>query len=156
MLSYLVAQRRREIGIRMALGASRETVLGGVMAHGLALTLIGIAAGLGAAIMSTRLMKTLLFEVSPNDPVTLSCVAGVITVVAAAACLIPALRATQVGIQSWRSGTSNARAPFLHSSPRRFASLECRGPHARVPSLLALRRSARSHHRGTNLPRVSH
>jgi predicted permease len=96
VLSYLVAQRRREIGIRIALGASRETVLGGVMAHGLVLTFIGLAAGLGAAIVSTRLMKTLLFEVSPNDPLTLSCVAGVITIVAAAACLIPALRATRV------------------------------------------------------------
>ena len=94
MLSYLVTQRRREIGIRMALGAGRETVLGSVMAHGLTLALIGLVAGL-AALMLTRLMKALLFEVSPNDPATLAGVAALITVVAAAASL-PAVRATRV------------------------------------------------------------
>ena len=96
MLSYLVTQRRREIGIRMALGAGRETVLGSVMAHGLTLALIGLVAGLAAALMLTRLMKALLFEVSPNDPATLAGVAALITVVAAAASLLPAVRATRV------------------------------------------------------------
>jgi predicted permease len=96
MLSYLVTQRRREIGIRMALGAGRETVLGSVMAHGLTLALIGLVAGLAVALMLTRLMKTLLFEVSPNDPATLAGVAALITVVAAAASLVPAVRATRV------------------------------------------------------------
>jgi putative ABC transport system permease protein len=96
MLSYQVAQRRREIGIRMALGAGRGTVLGSVMAHGLTLALIGLAAGLAAALMLTRLMKALLFEVSPNDPATLAGVAALIAVVAAAASLVPAVRATRV------------------------------------------------------------
>jgi predicted permease len=96
MLSYLVTQRRREIGIRMALGAGRETVLGSVMAHGLTLALIGLVAGLAAALMLTRLMKALLFEVSPNDPATLAGVTVLITVVAAAASLLPAIRATRV------------------------------------------------------------
>jgi predicted permease len=96
MLSYLVTLRRREIGIRMALGAARETVLGDVMAHGLTLALSGLVAGLAAALMLTRLMKTLLFEVSPNDPATLAGVAALITVVAAAASLVPAVRATRV------------------------------------------------------------
>ena len=96
MLSYLVTQRRREIGIRMALGAGRETVLGSVMAHGLTLALIGLVAGLAAALMLTRLMEALLFEVSPNDPATLAGVAALITAVAAAASLLPAVRATRV------------------------------------------------------------
>jgi putative ABC transport system permease protein len=96
MLSYLVTQRRREIGIRMALGAGRETVLGSVMADGLTLALVGVGAGLAAALMLTRLMEALLFEVSPNDPGTLAGVAALITVVAAAASLGPAVRATRV------------------------------------------------------------
>jgi ABC-type antimicrobial peptide transport system permease subunit len=80
----------------MALGASRETVLYGVMAHGLTLALIGVAAGLGAALMLTRLMEALLFEVSPQDPATLAGVAALIMVVAALASLVPAVRATRV------------------------------------------------------------
>ena len=96
VLSYLVTQRRREIGIRMALGAGRETVLRGVLGHGLTLTLIGLAAGLAAALALTRLMESLLFEVRPNDPATLAAVTALITVVAAAASLIPAVRATRV------------------------------------------------------------
>ena len=96
VLSYLVTQRRREIGIRMALGARRETVLGTFMVHGLTLALIGLTAGFAAALMLTRVMKALLFEVSPNDPATLAGVAALITVVAATASLVPALRATRV------------------------------------------------------------
>jgi predicted permease len=96
VLSYLVTQRRREIGIRMALGAGRETVLRSVMAHGLTLALIGLSAGLAAALVLTRLMEALLFEVSPNDPGTLAGVAALITVVAVAASLVPAVRATRV------------------------------------------------------------
>jgi putative ABC transport system permease protein len=96
VLSYLVTQRRREIGIRMALGAGRETVLRSVMAHGLTLSLIGLAAGLAAALVLTRLMEALLFEVGPNDPATLAGVAVLITALAAAASLVPAFRATRV------------------------------------------------------------
>jgi predicted permease len=96
VLSYLVTQRRREIGIRMALGAGRGTVLRGVVGHGLKLTLIGLAAGLAAALALTRLMEAVLFEVSPNDPATLAGVATLIAVVAAAASLVPAFRATRV------------------------------------------------------------
>jgi ABC-type antimicrobial peptide transport system permease subunit len=72
VLSYMVTQQRREIGIRMALGAERALVLRMVMAHGLRLTGIGLAAGLVAAILLTRLMATLLFAVRPNDPATLA------------------------------------------------------------------------------------
>ena len=120
MLSYLVTQRRREIGIRMALGAGRETVLGSVMAHGLTLALIGLVAGLAAALVLTRLMKALLFEVSPNDPATLAGVAALITVVAAAASLVPAVRATRVDpIEVRGRGRGGAEAtPKLPSWPR--------------------------------------
>jgi putative ABC transport system permease protein len=96
VLSYLVTQRLREIGIRMALGAERSIVLRSVLAQGLTLALIGLAAGLAAALVLTRLMEALLFEVSPNDPATLAGVAALITVVAAAASLVPAVRATRV------------------------------------------------------------
>jgi ABC-type antimicrobial peptide transport system permease subunit len=96
VLSYLVAQRRREIGIRMALGANRKTILRGVMAHGLLLALIGIAIGQSAAVVLTRLMQTLLFDVSPSDPVNFVGVAALMIIVAAVASLLPAIRATQV------------------------------------------------------------
>ena len=96
VLSYMVTQQRREIGIRMALGAERAVVLRTVMAHGLKLTCLGLAAGLGAALVLTRMMETLLFEVRPNDPGTLAGVAGLITCVATAASLVPAFRATRV------------------------------------------------------------
>jgi predicted permease len=96
VLSYMVTQHRREIGIRMALGAERATVLRTVMGDGLKLTCAGLVAGLAAVLVLTRLMETLLFEVRPNDPATLAGVAALITAVAAAASLIPAFRATRV------------------------------------------------------------
>jgi putative ABC transport system permease protein len=96
VLSYQVTERRREIGIRMALGAKREAVLSSVLRDGLKLTTIGLAAGLAGAITLTRLMETLLFEVRPTDPATLVSVAAVITFVAVIACLVPAHRATRV------------------------------------------------------------
>ncbi len=96
LLSYLVTERRREIGIRMALGAERAAVLRHIMGQGLRLALFGLAAGLAGAFALTRLMATLLFDVEPNDPATLVAVAATITGVAALACFIPAQRATRV------------------------------------------------------------
>jgi predicted permease len=96
LLSYLVSERRREIGIRMALGAERSLVLRQIMGQGLRLALIGLAAGMAGAFGLTRLMSTLLFNVTPSDPTTLVTVATVITAVAALACLLPAQRATRV------------------------------------------------------------
>jgi predicted permease len=96
LLSYLVSERRREIGIRMALGAERSLVLRNIMGQGLRLALIGLVAGMAGAFALTRLMSTLLFNVTPNDPATLVAVATVITMVAAVACFLPAQRATRV------------------------------------------------------------
>ena len=96
VLSYMVTQQRREIGIRMALGAERVTVLRSVMGHGLKLTCVGLVGGLAAALVLTRLMESLLFEIRPNDPATLAGVAALITAVAASASLVPAVRATRV------------------------------------------------------------
>jgi predicted permease len=96
VLSFLVTLRRREIGIRMALGAERQAVLRGVLGDGLKVAALGLMVGLLGALTLTRLMATLLFEVQPTDPATLVGVTGAITVVAALACLVPALRATRV------------------------------------------------------------
>jgi ABC-type antimicrobial peptide transport system permease subunit len=96
VLSYVVTQQQREIGIRMALGAERALVLRAVMAHGLKLTGVGLVAGLAGALALTRFMETLLFGVRATDAATLVGVATIITAVAAGASLIPAVRATRV------------------------------------------------------------
>ena len=96
VLSYVVTQHRREIGIRMALGAERAGVLRSVMGHGMELTCVGLVIGVAAALGLTRLMETLLFGVRANDPTMLAGVAVLITTVAAAASLVPAVRATRV------------------------------------------------------------
>jgi ABC-type antimicrobial peptide transport system permease subunit len=96
VLSYGVTQRRREIGIRMALGAQRALVLPSVLGQGLQLTCVGLVAGLAGALALARLMDALLFGVRPIDPATLVGVAALITAVSAAASLVPALRATRV------------------------------------------------------------
>jgi predicted permease len=96
VLSYMVAERRREIGIRMALGADRGSVLSQVMKQGLILTTVGIAVGLAGAFALNRLIASLLFGVPPNDPATMMSVIATITLVAAAACWLPAWRASRL------------------------------------------------------------
>lgn len=96
VISYVVGERTHEIGIRMALGARRVQVLGLVVGQGLRLILIGIIAGVVAALALTRLMASLLFGVSAADPLTFSCVAALLLVVAVLACLAPAQRAMRV------------------------------------------------------------
>jgi predicted permease len=96
ILAYLVAERRQEIGIRMALGADRSKILSLVLGRGLVLSIAGVIAGLGASIGLTRLMRTMLFNVEPTDPLTLTSVAGVVILAALVACLVPAWRATRV------------------------------------------------------------
>jgi putative ABC transport system permease protein len=96
VINYDVTQRTNEIGVRMALGARSADVLRMVLRQGLMLTFFGLVAGLTGAFALTRFLSGLLFEVEPTDPVTYVLVAGVLSVVAVAACLIPARRATKV------------------------------------------------------------
>jgi len=96
MLSYSVAERRQEIGIRMALGAQPGNVLLLVIAQGLRLTIVGIVIGLAGAWGLTRLMDNLLYGVRPTDPITFAVVGLLLLLVALVACLIPARRATRV------------------------------------------------------------
>jgi putative ABC transport system permease protein len=96
VLSYLVAQRTRELGIRVALGASTQQVLSLVMRRGLALTGAGVVAGILAALAATRLLASLLFGVGAADPLTFAIVATTLMSVAALACYLPARRAARV------------------------------------------------------------
>jgi len=96
VLSYLVSRRRREIGIRMALGASRANVLGLIVGRGIATAAWGVAAGVLGGLFLTRLMEGLLYGVAPRDPVTFVVVGLLLIAIAAAASAAPALRAARV------------------------------------------------------------
>jgi putative ABC transport system permease protein len=93
VLSYMVTERRREIGIRMALGANRARVLAQVMNHGLVLTIIGVGAGLAGAVALNRLIASLPYGLQPTDVSTLAAVSATIIVVAGVASYLPARRA---------------------------------------------------------------
>ncbi len=96
VISYLVGQQTREIGIRMALGAQRKDVLRLILGNGARMALLGVAIGIVAALGLTRLMAKMLYGVSATDPVTFAVVALVLLLVALAACYIPARRAMRV------------------------------------------------------------
>jgi putative ABC transport system permease protein len=96
VISYSVAQRTHEIGIRMALGAETGDVLRLVLGRSMALVIAGIAVGLGAAMALTKVLSNLLFSVSATDPVTFILVSALLALVALAASYIPARRATKV------------------------------------------------------------
>jgi putative ABC transport system permease protein len=93
VLSYSVVQRTQEIGIRVALGATNPDIIRLVLGEGVVLLAIGAALGLAAALALTRLLKTLLFEIQPNDPFTLCCATALLVAIALVAILIPAFRA---------------------------------------------------------------
>jgi len=96
VIAYSVVQRTQEIGIRMAIGAQRTDVLKLIMTGGLKLVAIGVVLGLVGAFGLTRLLESLLYGASAKDPLVFLTNAGLLSLVAAAACLLPALRATKV------------------------------------------------------------
>jgi putative ABC transport system permease protein len=96
VISFIVSQRKREIGIRLALGAQRRDVLEMVLSQGAKMTMAGVAIGIVAALALTRLMARLLFGVTAYDPLTFGTVAVVLMMIALLACYIPARRATKV------------------------------------------------------------
>jgi len=96
VMAYLVTQRTREIGIRMALGAGRDSVLRLVIWQGMKLALVGVIVGFAASYGLMRYVSSFLFGVQPGDPMTLIAVIAVITIAVLAACIVPAKRATRV------------------------------------------------------------
>ena len=96
VISYSVTQGRREIGVRLALGAERSRIVGLVLSRGLRLVALGLVLGLTAAFFASRVLRSMVYEVSPTDLATYGLVALLLAAVGAAACLIPALRAIRV------------------------------------------------------------
>jgi ABC-type antimicrobial peptide transport system permease subunit len=96
VLSYLVSRRKREIGIRVAIGARRLDVIRMVLRSGLGLALIGIAGGVALSLAVTQVLRGLLHGVTPADPATFAAVAALLTLVAGAASAVPAWRASRV------------------------------------------------------------
>jgi len=96
VISYTVSQRTQEIGIRMALGAQTRDVLRLIVGQGMTTALVGVAVGLAGALGLTRLMMSLLFGVTPTDPLTFIAIPLILIGVALVACVVPARRAARV------------------------------------------------------------
>ena len=96
MLQYSTTRQTHDIGIRMALGATRVDVLRMVMRQGLRLTLVGLVVGVGGAVALTRVLSSLLYDVTPTDPVTLVLVSCVLALMALLASYLPARRAARI------------------------------------------------------------
>jgi ABC-type antimicrobial peptide transport system permease subunit len=104
VLSFFTAQRTREVGVRMAMGATPRDILGMVMREGLSLVAAGAVAGLAGTLAATRLLSALLFGVSPTDPLTIAATTMALSGVALVACYVPARRATRIDpIQALKS-----------------------------------------------------
>jgi ABC-type antimicrobial peptide transport system permease subunit len=96
VVSYTVSQGTRELGLRMALGAGTKDLMRLVMSRGLFLTASGVAIGVLAAFMLTRLMSTMLYKINPHDPLAFGSAIAVITIASLAACFFPAWRAARI------------------------------------------------------------
>jgi putative ABC transport system permease protein len=96
VIAYSVSQRTREIGVRVALGADAASIRRLVVGGGMKLTTLGIVIGIAAAAASTRLLASLLYGVSPADPISFAAITVLVSGIALAACYIPARRATRV------------------------------------------------------------
>ena len=96
LLSYEVSRRTREIGIRMALGAQRRGVLKLIVGQGIALAISGAMVGIGVSLGVTHYLRSMLYDIHANDPATIGGVAILLTLVAVAACYVPARRAMRV------------------------------------------------------------
>jgi putative ABC transport system permease protein len=96
VMAYSVSRRTREIGVRVALGATRRDVLRMILGQGLRTIFIGVAIGIAASLLLTRTMQSLLFDVTPTDPLTFAGVTLLLVATALLACYIPARRATRV------------------------------------------------------------
>ena len=96
VLAYSVSQRTSELGVRIALGAGRSSITNLVLWQGLKPALAGIAAGIGGGVAATRLLQSLLYNVSPADPVVLASVVALLVAITLAACFVPAWRATRI------------------------------------------------------------
>jgi ABC-type antimicrobial peptide transport system permease subunit len=96
VMSYIVSKSTRELGLRMALGAGASNVMRLVLSRGLLLTTTGIVIGVALALLLTRLLGNLLYQVSPRDPLAFGSALMVITIASFAACFLPAWRATRV------------------------------------------------------------
>src|SRR3989449_9292468 len=117
VLSYMVTERRREIGIRVALGATRSHVLTQIMKQGLQVTAMGVTIGLAGALAVNRLIASLLFGVQPTDTVTIAFVIATITVVAVVASWFPAGGPPPRGAHGVPRGESQARAALYALLP---------------------------------------
>jgi ABC-type antimicrobial peptide transport system permease subunit len=96
IISFTTTQRTREIGVRMALGADGATIRGMVLREAAVVIVAGLIVGIAGALAASRLLRTLLFEVRPGDPLTLVSVSLLVAVAGLAACYVPARRATRV------------------------------------------------------------
>jgi len=122
VISYVVSQRQREIGTRIAVGAQRSDVMKLILTEGMSLILIGLAVGVAGSVASTRFLSALLFGVTPTDPLTFAAVFLLLAVVALAACYLPARQAVRVDpMVALRAAVAPQRFSVCLAAPRRLS-----------------------------------